>query len=369
MRVSPVVSVALACAASALTACSFSSAEARPGGSDGAPVDGTPPPSAVEWPDEVVAAWTFEAGEEANMMPAPSGPRALVVVGGDGIVAWHSDVDAAVAEALALEGGVRVEPVALAAEARTALVAVDVSDTSSARQWAVWDLDTGDAAPVTCARGEPDVIGLLSPTANGFLVHADCGDEPTVATLDARSGVLAPGEAAPHEDSLMWVADQERFVEVTGAPGPCIASGRLSGIEIAVTCEVEHAHFEIGAVALATPDAASGEYAPDAEFGEYPFFFGSTAFVALDRHWVNTNTVEGTPVLATARTEQEYRLTALAAAERRILAARDLDPWAPSGADSPALGWYAPDSGEFEALTPPDGVRGIASTAEGVPVG
>ena len=356
MRIGVLVVVAVA----TLAACSGESGPSAPG-------DSLSPESGDGlWPDAVVAAVVTEAGPDPSMAPNVSG-TALVVAGEDGVVEWHSSMTETVSAGLGGSPWVTVE--ALASGARTALVNAAVDDASTTGRWGVWDVDTDVVTPLECAEGEPDVVALLEPRAETFLVRGGCGDGATIATVDAVTGVVTPGDSVAPGDDAMWLPDRDTFVSVEGAPGPCFASGMLTETEVAVTCELEDALFEIGSVALAAADATTGAYAPDPDVGEYPQFYRSTAFVSHGRHWVNGNTIEGTPLLTTAQSEGEFWLTALAPLGDRVFAARGLDPWGPRTSDEPGLGWYDPATGEFAAMELPDGVRGVAQTATGVPVG
>ncbi|GIG54909.1 hypothetical protein [Demequina activiva] len=330
--------------------------------------DDEAPPGLDPWPEPMVAAMVTEPGPEASTVPNVGG-SALVLVGEDGIARWHSGAAETVTEGLGLDGTSWVRAEAIASGARSALVTATVDDAFSVRLWAVWDLETDAVTALQCAGGEPDVLGLLEPRGDTFLVLGGCGGPATVATVDAATGEVTPGEPAAREASAMWLPDRDAFVSVEGAPGPCVASGMLAETEVAVTCDREDALFEIGTVTLSTADAQSGTYAPHPQWGEYPQFHRSTAFVALGRHWVSANTVEGTPLLATAQSEDEFWLTPLGHLQDRILAGRGLDSYGPVIGDGPALGWYDPVAGEFTPLPLPEGARGVSHAATGVPVG
>ena len=309
------------------------------------------PPTRAEWPVEVAAAWVGVPSGKTGVVPAPLADPALVVVGADGVVEWH--------------GAVNARPVAIASGPRVALVRE--GDESEIPTWTVWDLRTDDVVALSCAEGTPVLEELLEPHADEFIVLGGCGDGRTVASVDAETGELVPGEAAPHDDASMWVPGSRGFVTVEGAPGPCRASGPAVESTVAVTCDDGDSLFRIGWVDVSA-DGASGTYRPDDESGDYPQFFQSTAFTHLGRHWVNTNTVEGTPLLASALSENEQWMTALAPLGDQVFMARGLDPYGPSVGDGPALGVYDPGSGVFAELDLPEGT-GVAHWALGVPVG
>lgn len=337
------------------------------GGGDGSPRDSSPP-TGDPWPDPMVAAVVIEAGPDPASVPNV-GPGALVLVGAEGIAQWHSGFNEEVVASMGPGGSPWVSVEAIASGARSALVADTDDGVNSERRWAVWNLDTDAVTPLECAQGAPDVVTLLEPRADAFLVLGGCGDGATIATVDAVTGMVTPGEPVVADDAAMWVPDSDAFVIVEGAPGPCLASGMLSETQIAVTCDLGDALFEIGSVTLAAADAPAGTYAPDPEAGQSPQFYRTTAFVSHERHWVNGNTTEGTPLLATGQSVDESWLTPLAPFGERILAARGLDPWGPRTSHDPGLGWYEPVAGEFVPLDLPEGVRGVAQSAYGVPVG
>lgn len=334
--------------------------------------EATPPdpasPAGDPWPEAMVAAVVMEAGSDPQSIPNV-GVGALVVVGAEGIAQWHSGFNEAVVAGMGPGGSPWVSVEAIASGARSALVTDADDGVISEHRWAVWDLETDAVTPLECAQGAPDVVTLLEPRADSFLVLGGCGDGATIATVDAVTGMVTPGERVEADDAAMWVPDSDAFISVEGAPGPCLASGLLSATEIAVTCDLGDALFEIGSVTLAAADAPSGTYAPDPEVGQYPQFYRSTAFVSHERHWVNGNTTEGTPLLATGQSVDESWLTPLAPFGERILAARGLDPWGPRTSHDPGLGWYEPVAGEFVPLELPEGVRGVAQSAYDVPVG